>query len=105
MADQQQPFLVSFPAYTLLSPDDQTPLVLKRGDQKVIPLFTDLDRVKAYVERGQVFCAVASMADPAELNRFLSRFKPGDLVGLDPLDDRLGMITVYSVAQVLAAIG
>jgi hypothetical protein len=97
-------FLITFPAFVLFSSEDGTPLAHRQGEKKVIPLFTDLDSAKTFVERRTKPCKLAILPDREEMRRFLSCFKPDDEVAMDPLREGPTVITTYKIANILKAL-
>jgi hypothetical protein len=100
----EESFFLKLPAFVLFSPTDGTPLVHRDGERKHIPMFTDDDSVKTFVERTKIECVIKILHDSESVERFLSGFKHTDLVPMDPLDDQLRTQTAYTVGQILASI-
>lgn len=94
-------FLIILPAFVLFSSDDKTPLVHRMGEKKIIPLFTDLDSAKTFVERRNKPCLVGRLPNREEVRRFLSCFKTDDEVAMDPLSEGRTVITTYKVGNIL----
>jgi 5'-3' exonuclease len=98
-------FLITFPSHTLWSKTDKTPLISRIGEKKVIPIFTDLDSAKTFVERANKPCIVSDFPSAAELKKFLMEFKKTDLIDFDPISyEGLRERLLYTVEQVLGSL-
>lgn len=109
MADE--PFILTFPVYALLLKDGTGTIFLRHGTDLWLPLFTDSDAVKTYLERSDIKeCIIQELSTPASLGSFLrnppsrsGRNSIGKVI-IDPIDPGPRTVTLFTVQQLLASI-
>jgi hypothetical protein len=109
MAEEQ--FILTFPMYTLLLKDGTGTILLRHGQDIWLPLFTDSDAIRTYLERSKIKeSVIQELATPASLGAFLrnppSRSGRKDVVWvvIDPLDPGPRTVTLFTVQQLLASL-
>jgi hypothetical protein len=104
-------FVFMFPVFTLLPMDRPGPLRLTAGRELFVPVFTDADAVRTFLERSPITeCRVLALADGAALAEFLrspllrtARCGP-EKVLVDPKDPGPGWMRVFDRRTLIAAL-
>jgi hypothetical protein len=113
MEEPEEPFVLTFPMYSLLLKDGTGTVFLRSGHHTFLPLFTDSDNVLSYgVRTGHPDCIVHELPDAESVNRFVvnppSRSPtPCEVthIVIDPYDNQPRVLTVFTRASFLALLG
>ena len=104
-------FVLTFPTYALLLKDGTGTVFLQNGEDIWLPLFTDDDAVRTYLERSEIKeCIVLELSTPTLLGSFLrnppSRSGLSDVrwVIIDPVESGQRNVTLFTLQQLLASL-
>lgn len=97
-------FVWTFPVYSLLPKAKPGPLLLTAAGKLFIPLFTDADAVRTYLDRSTFHeCRVAVLMNVRALVEFLKASRcPSAIVMVDPIDPSPGWRQLFDRRVLIA---
>lgn len=105
-------FVFTFPVYAFLLKDGSGAIAVRHGTDIWLPLFTDSDAARTYLERSDIQeCLVQELRTPAEFADYLEN-QPSRVPGkssietgiIDPLDSQPRQVMLFNIPKLIESL-